>query len=90
MLNDHVDVYQLNEGSSDDEAIEKEQKEKRLHLALSRLDKESREILVLSRFQEMKYEQIAQVMNLTVSAVKVKVHRAIKKLRVYYMEIEKI
>ena len=87
---DHIDVYNLEKGGSDHEASEMEQKERILHQAMSRLDDESREILVLSRFQDMKYEQIAQILNLTVSAVKVKVHRAIKKLRIYYVEIEKI
>jgi len=86
---DHIDVYNIDKGSSDD-AFELEQKEKILHQAMSKLNKESREILVLSRFQDMKYEQIAQVLDLTVSAVKVKVHRAIKKLREYYKEIERI
>lgn len=87
---DHLDVYNMEKETSDEESYEKERKEKMLHLAMNKLDSESREILVLSRFQGMKYEQIAQVLELTVSAVKVKVHRAIKKLRVYYMEIEKI
>ena len=87
---DHLDVYNLEKETSDEESYEKERKEKMLHLAMNKLDNESREILVLSRFQEMKYEQIAQVLNMTVSAVKVKVHRAIKKLRIYYVEIEKI
>jgi RNA polymerase sigma-70 factor (ECF subfamily) len=44
----------------------------------------------MSRYQNMKYEEIAETMDLTVAAVKVKVHRAIKKLRVYYFELEKI
>jgi RNA polymerase sigma-70 factor (ECF subfamily) len=61
-----------------------------LYMAMAKLPEESREILVLSRFQGMKYEQIAQVLGLTVAGVKVKVHRAIKKLKQYYLEIEKI
>ena len=90
MTSDYIDVYNLEKGISDQESLEAENKERVLHQAMGKLDDESREILVLSRFQDMKYEQIAQVLNLTVSAVKVKVHRAIKKLRTYYVEIEKI
>jgi RNA polymerase sigma factor (sigma-70 family) len=89
-ISDHIDVYELDQSSRNEESRELEQKEKTLHMAMAKLPEESREILVLSRFQEMKYEQIAKVMNLTVPAVKVKVHRAIKKLRIYYMEIENI
>ena len=87
---DFVDVYNLEKSWNEGEAAEVENKERNLHLALAKLDAESREILVLSRFQEMKYQQIAEIMDLTVSAVKVKVHRAIKKLREYYLEIERI
>ena len=59
-------------------------------MALSKLSEDAREILVLSRFQGMKYEQIGQILNITVPNVKVRVHRALKKLKEYYLEIEKI
>jgi RNA polymerase sigma factor (sigma-70 family) len=90
LISDHIDVYNMNKTSLFDEDDDMEQKEKNLHLAMAKLPEESREILVLSRFQGMKYEQISQILNLTVPAVKVKVHRAIKKLREYYVEIERI
>lgn len=87
---DYTNISDLQTASGENESSEQEQKEKNLLLAMQKLTAEEREILVLSRFQDMKYEQIATLLNLTVSAVKVKVHRAIKKLRVYYMEIERI
>lgn len=90
LISDHIDVYNITKTSSSDEIQEQEQKERNLHLAMAKLPEESREILVLSRFQDMKYDQIAQLLNLTVPSVKVKVHRAIKKLRIHYVEIEKI
>ncbi len=68
----------------------KNEQEELLNKSLARLSDEAREILVMSRYQNMKYEEIAETMDLTVAAVKVKVHRAIKKLRVYYFELEKI
>ena len=52
-----------------------------LHQALARLSPEHREVLVLSRFQEMKYAQIAQVLDTTEGAVKVRVHRAMNELK---------
>ena len=88
--NEDVDVYNMEMGGDSADSPNHEEREKKLYQALNRLDTESKEILVLSRFQGMKYEHIAQVLNLSVSAVKVKVHRAIKKLRVYYLEIEQI
>ncbi len=57
-----------------------------LHLALNKLSSEEREIIVMSRFQDMKYTEIAEIQGLSLSAVKVKVHRAIKKLRAFYFK----
>jgi RNA polymerase sigma-70 factor (ECF subfamily) len=42
---------------------------------------EKREVLVLSRYQDMKYEQIAELMGCEVGTVKTRVHRALKELR---------
>jgi RNA polymerase sigma-70 factor (ECF subfamily) len=44
---------------------------------------------VLTRFQHLKYEQVAAIMNTTEANIKVKVHRAIAKLREHYFELEK-
>jgi RNA polymerase sigma-70 factor (ECF subfamily) len=38
----------------------------------------------------MKYEDVAIIMNTTVANIKVKVHRAIAKLREHYFQLEKI
>jgi RNA polymerase sigma factor (sigma-70 family) len=54
------------------------------------LSDEQRELLVLTRFQHMKYEEVAVIMDTTVANVKVKVHRAIAKLREHYFQLEKI
>jgi len=58
----------------------------KLKLALQKLPEADREILIMSRFHSMKYAQIAEVLNSTEAAVKVKVHRAVKKLRTVYFE----
>ena len=67
-----------------------EQQERVLHLSLQRLPNDQRELLVLTRFQHMKYEEVAEMMDTTVANIKVKVHRAINKLREHYFELEKI
>ncbi|MEQ9051719.1 MAG: sigma-70 family RNA polymerase sigma factor, partial [Marinoscillum sp.] len=78
VLPDHVDDL-------DEEQREREQ---RLMQALSMLPEEKREILVLSKFEGMKYEQIAALKSISVSAVKVQVHRTIKQLKELYFEIK--
>jgi len=52
-----------------------------LQRALADLSVDSREVLVLSRFQDLKYEEIARVLDCGVSAVKMRVHRALKELK---------
>jgi RNA polymerase sigma-70 factor (ECF subfamily) len=59
-----------------------------LEKSMLKLPDDYREVLVLSRYEEMKYHDIANVMGISVSHVKVKVHRAIKKLREYYFEFD--
>ena len=58
----------------------------RLDRAMEGLDPEQREVLVLSRYQGLKYEEIARIRDSSVAAVKVQVYRAIKQLRVLYFK----
>ena len=74
----------------DEDYQDAEQQEKVLHQSLQRLPDEQRELLVLTRFQHMKYEEVAEIMNTSVANIKVKVHRAINKLREHYFELENI
>ncbi len=60
-----------------------------LRRALNQLPPDKREILILSRFQEMKYEDIAVVLGCEVGTVKVRVYRAIRALEQIYFEIER-
>lgn len=63
------------------------EKEKKLHRAMKSLPDEKRELLVLSKFQGMKYEQIATMRKTSVSNIKVQVHRTIKELKDIYFEL---
>lgn len=63
-------------------------REQILAQAMTMLNEDQREILVLSKYQKLKYEEIAEIMNCSVSAAKVKAHRAIKKLRGLYFMVE--
>jgi len=60
-----------------------------LRRALDQLPADKREILVLSRFQGMKYEDIAAVLGCELGTVKVRVYRAIRALEQIYFTIEK-
>lgn len=53
--------------------------------ALDELPREQRELLVLSRFERRRYAEIAERLGCSVGAVKVRVHRAVKRLREIYL-----
>lgn len=88
----HADVAEVAEhlggGPCADAGLEQAQDVALLHQALARLSPENREILVLSRFQELKYAEIARVLNTTEGAVKVRVHRAMNELKTTFLRIE--
>jgi RNA polymerase sigma factor (sigma-70 family) len=75
-------------GSAADAGLHQAQDVALLHQALGRLSAEQREVLVLSRFQELKYEQIAQLLDTTAGAVKVRAHRALGQLKNIYLHLE--
>ena len=87
-----VDVADLADkiggGVAADEQLQKEQELQALHQSLGRLSNENREILILSRFQELKYDEIARILSITEGAVKVRVHRAMNALKIIYLQIE--
>jgi RNA polymerase sigma-70 factor (ECF subfamily) len=59
-----------------------------LHRALMQLPEEKREILILSRFQELKYDEIARLLGCELGTVKTRIHRAIHELRQTFRQLE--
>jgi RNA polymerase sigma factor (sigma-70 family) len=70
-------------------SIEQNQQHALLHRALRQLAEEKREILLLSRFQGLRYDEIAQILGCEASAVKVRVYRALQDLREAYLALER-
>jgi RNA polymerase sigma-70 factor (ECF subfamily) len=68
--------------------LERREQHELLQAALARLPHEKRELLVLARFGEMRYERIGELLGISVGAVKVRVHRALKELRAAYRAVE--
>jgi RNA polymerase sigma factor (sigma-70 family) len=58
-----------------------------LQKALAGLPLELKEVLVLSRFQDLKYEEIAKILDCGVGAVKMRVHRALKELKEKFSQL---
>ncbi len=58
-----------------------------LKKALWMLAPEKREVLVLSRYQDLKYQQIADLLDCEVGTIKVRIHRALKELREIFFNL---
>ena len=71
------------------DAVENEQQAALLQQALLMLPEEKREVLLLSRFQELKYDEIARLLGCEVGTIKVRVHRALRELRAIFEKISK-
>ena len=57
-----------------------------LHLALNKLTIEEKQLVIMNRLQEIKYDEIAEITGKSSGAIKVKMHRILKKLRIHYFE----
>lgn len=57
-----------------------------LQYALSRLDPYDRELVIMNRYREIKYDDLAEIMGTTPGAVKTRVCRILKKLKNIYLE----
>ncbi|WP_282079899.1 RNA polymerase sigma factor [Aquimarina algiphila] len=57
-----------------------------LKRALNQLSNVDRELVIMNRYQGIKYQEIAEITGSTAGAVKTKVHRAIHKLKDHYLQ----
>lgn len=67
--------------------LEKLDESELIQQALSKLSSDKREVLVLSRFKNLKYEEIGEIMGCKVGTIKARVHRALKELAEHYHEL---
>lgn len=81
---------QLTDNQEADSDFQKKEELALLEKALQKLSPEKREILVLSKYEELKYSEIAQILKCTEENVKVRVHRAMKELKEVYLKATKV
>lgn len=77
---------QVNDGPLPDEQLQKQYQQHQLLLAMRLLPETDRAILVLSKFHELKYWEIARLLNINEGAVKVRVHRAFYQLKAIFQK----
>jgi RNA polymerase sigma-70 factor, ECF subfamily len=76
-----VDPADPSESNRPDYAAEMAEEEKKVHLALGRLTEEHRTVLVMKDLDGMKYEEIAEVLDVPVGTIRSRIHRARMELR---------
>jgi RNA polymerase sigma factor (sigma-70 family) len=74
------------EGAAGQDVPYSEEQFERLDTAMAKLTPDQREILVLSRYQGLKYDEISKIKDLSVAAIKVQVYRALRQLRTLYFK----
>jgi len=70
-----------------EDRIAQQQHARLLQEALNSLPDDKREVLELSRFQEMRYEDIATLLKCEVGTVRVRAFRALNELRAKFLEL---
>ncbi len=87
------DITDINERLNDEkdinEQLELEEDTSILNTALNLLSAEKKEVLVLSKFKELKYSEIGAVLGCSEGAARTKAHRALNDLRTVFLQLEK-
>lgn len=81
---------QVDKGTGDylNETMDQEGNAQMLTKALGLLPAEKREILLLSKYRELKFQEIGEILGCSEGAAKVRVHRALKDLKTIFLQLE--
>ncbi len=74
--NDSGEKFPINSAETPEEKMESDQRGKILHRAIDSLPKNQRIAFVLSKYDDLNYNEISEIMNLSKSSVESLIHRA--------------
>ncbi len=83
LSNDGISEY-LVETYESDAHFEGEELQKRLQLAVLKLPEKQRLVFNMKYYDEMKYEEIAEILKTSVGALKASYHHAVKKIEAHF------
>lgn len=78
----------LQDTGNREQAIQKTDQLNNLGRVLDALPPDKKELIELTRFQKLKYSEVAELLGITESAVKVRVHRILKELKEMYLKLD--
>jgi len=76
-----IDPVDANEASRPGHALDMAEQEKRVHEGLARLSAEHRSVLIMKDMEGMKYEEMAEILEVPVGTIRSRLHRARLELR---------
>ena len=82
-------AYKLGDFEDLDTLMDKKDEVSNLNRALQKLPMDKREILILSKYKEIKFSEIGKILGCSEGTAKVKAHRALNDLRTIYLQMEK-
>lgn len=89
----HQDIdevsYAITGSDTIDKKIEVLENSSTLKRALNMLSSEKKELLILSKFKELKYKEVGEIVGCTEGNARIKVHRAINELKSIFLTLEK-
>ena len=77
------------ESSRPGHALEMAEEERKVHEALGKLSAEHRAVLVMKDMEGMKYEEMAEILNVPVGTIRSRLHRARLEIRDLLIQVEK-
>jgi len=80
--------YRLEDEQGLDSKMDKNDEVSQLNLAMQKLPPEKREVLTLSKYKEIKFIEIGEILGCSEGAAKVKAHRALNDLRTIFLQME--
>ncbi len=86
---DDFSGYDLAEEAIGDSEIVREEQLQLLEKALLQMHAEKRELLILCKYQQLKYKEIGEILGCSENNVKIKVFRALTELKDIYMQMDK-
>ncbi len=80
--------YKLQDTENFNTSMDENDEIDKLNRAMQKLPNEKREILMLSKYKEIKFSEIGEILGCSEGAAKVKAHRALKDLREIFLQME--
>ncbi len=85
-----ADIRKVRSAMTDEDDIEKKDEIALLGFAMEKLEYEDREIIILGKIECLRYREIADILGTTESNIKIRMFRAIRKLKDIFIKIENV